>query len=294
MRILVTGGTGMLGTDLVPVLRGAGHAVTAPDRSALDVTRPDGVLSTVEDAAPDVVVHCAAYTQVDAAEADSETAFAVNARGTESLARACDAVMARLVYVSTDYVFDGAGTRPYRPDDATAPLNVYGRSKRGGEEATLGSAAGVVVRTSWLFGHAGRNFVETVLGRAARGESLRVVDDQVGRPTSTKGLSAILLRLIEADVRGIFHASGAGEPVSWHGFAEAIATRSPYSVGIARVPSREFATPAARPTFSVLDCSATEVAIGSAIPTWESMLDRYLDDRRAPSVMEPADAGTRA
>jgi len=261
----------MLARALIPELERRGHEVIGLGRDALDVTDADAVERAVREWVPDVVVQCAAYTRVDDAETDEATAFAVNAEGTRNVARACRAVGARLVYPSTDYVFDGGASSPYRPDHPTAPLNAYGRSKLAGEAAAREAGDWIIARTSWLYGAGGRNFVSTILRRALEGTPLRVVDDQRGTPTWTGTLAVTLAGLLEADVpSGIYHTTGRGE-TTWYGFAREALRLAGIDADIVPVPTEAFPTPARRPRYSVLDCSSTEEVVGP-LPHWHDAL----------------------
>lgn len=276
MKILVTGARGMLAATLVPTLRERGHRVVALDRESLDVTDPDAVRASVEAERLDAVIQCAAYTAVDAAESDEETAVRVNAEAARHVARACQRTGALFVYPSTDYVFPGNGSRPYRPGDPTAPVNAYGRSKLAGEVAAREAGRTLVVRTSWLYGAGGSNFVDTI-GRLARErDRIEVVDDQVGRPTWTGSLAEMIGELVEAGATGTFHASDGGEPVSWFGFAREIVALRGAGTVLVPVSSGAFPRPAPRPAFSVLDCSHTESRIGRTLRDWKGSLARYL------------------
>lgn len=266
----------MLAHALVPALRGRGHEVVALGRAALDVTDEAAVHARIAAERPDVVVQCAAYTAVDAAEADEAGAFRVNADATRYVAAACQRMGARLVYPSTDYVFPGDAARPYRPADPTGPINAYGRSKRAGEEAALRADGALVVRTSWLYGAGGTNFVDTMRRLARERDRLQVVDDQVGRPTWTGSLARTLAGLIEAGAAGIFHATGGGPYVSWYGFARRILKACSPEVIVEPVNSTAFPRPAPRPAHSGLDCTATERVLGAPMPDWRVALAEFL------------------
>jgi dTDP-4-dehydrorhamnose reductase len=275
VNVLVTGAAGMLARAACAVLDTRGHDSVPLDRIALDVTDAAAVTAAVDRVRPDAVVHCAAFTAVDAAESDEAQAFAVNAAATAALARACRRHGARLVYPSTDYVFDGAAETPYRPDSPTSPLNAYGRSKLAGEEAALTGCDALVVRTSWLYGPGGRNFVTTILDRARAGETLRVVDDQLGAPTTTRDLARVLILLLELGApSGIYHATNEGE-TTWYGLARAAAGLAGIPADIRPCSTAEFPRPAVRPAYSVLDCSATWSVTGPA-PHWRDALARSL------------------
>lgn len=276
MKVAVTGAGGMLAGALIAELSARGHDVIPFTRELLDVTDAPAVADALAGARPDVVVQCAAYTRVDDAEHEETRAHDVNAGGTTNVARACAAIGARLVYPSTDYVFSGDASAPYPPDAPTAPLNAYGRTKFAGEAAAHRSADAVVVRTSWLYGPGGPNFVRTILARAREGGPLRVVDDQRGTPTSTLDLSAMIAALLEHGVpAGTYHATNAGD-TTWYGFARAVLELAGVSADIAPCASSEYPRPARRPSYSVLDCSATYAVTGAA-PHWRGALATALN-----------------
>ena len=279
MKVLVTGAGGMLARALVPELRSRGHEVSALDRAALDVTDERAVAERVLEERPGVVVQCAAYTAVDAAEEEEDLAFRVNAEAAGFVARACDQIGALFVYPSTDYVFRGNGMHPYRPGDPPDPVNAYGRSKLGGEVASREASRALVVRTSWLYGEGGKNFVDTISRLARERDRLEVVEDQVGRPTSTASLAWIICELIDSGAEGTFHATDGGEPVSWLGFAREIVSRLSLEIPVFPVSSATLRRAAVRPGYSVLDLSGTEAVIGRALPHWKEALARYLGSR---------------
>jgi dTDP-4-dehydrorhamnose reductase len=261
---MITGGTGMLAQALSNVLEVRGHEAVNLDRAALDVTDAAAVRAAVRKVGPEAVVQCAAYTRVDDAERDEATAARVNADAVVHVAVACREARARLVYPSTDYVFDGMATAPIPPDAPTSPINAYGRSKLAGEANAALSGDALIVRTSWLYGRGGKNFVGTVLGRARAGQPLRVVDDQVGSPTWTHSLSAMIVGLLEvAAPAGVYHATNAGS-TSWYGLACAATEIAGIETSITPVTAAEFVTPAIRPSYSVLDCTATYAVVGEA------------------------------
>jgi len=250
-RVLVTGGRGMLGQDLLPAL--AAHDVTAPGRADLDITDEAAVRAAV--AGHDVVVNLAAYTAVDAAEEHEEEARAINATGAGILARAAAEAGARIVHVSTDYVFDGSAASPYPEDAPHAPVSAYGRTKAEGERLVLeGHPGGAsVVRTAWLYGAGGPSFPSTMLRLAASHDTVSVVDDQRGQPTWTVDLAARIVELVDAGApAGVFHGTASGE-TTWHGLAQAVFAAA--GLDPARVlptDSASFVRPAPRPAYSVL------------------------------------------
>lgn len=283
-RVLLLGARGMLGRALAEQLAarvsaGSVESLTAWDIQDLDICAADAVERAVGRLAPDVVINCAAYTDVDGCEANEATALAVNGTAAGHVARACASAGALCVHIGTDFVFDGAQRQPYRPDAPAHPLSAYGRSKLAGEQAvTEAGGEHLLVRTSWLFGRNGRNFVEAILARAEKGEALRVVDDQVGRPTLADDLAGGLLRLIDAGARGTFHYANRGA-CSWHAFAERIVAAAGRAVPVAKITSGELNRPARRPAYSVLDTSDYERVTGDVPAPWEDALQRYLAAR---------------
>ncbi len=260
MRVLVTGAGGQLGRDVVDGCSAAGDEVIACDRATLDVSDRERVLQVIAAAAPDAVVHAGAWTNVDGCETDPDRAYAVNALGTRHVAEAARMVGARVCYVSTDYVFDGTGTRPYHEWDATNPLSVYGRSKLAGE-GVLGPAD-TVVRTSWVCGRHGRNFVRTILTRAAQGQHLTVVDDQHGCPTFTEDLAAMIRTLVVARRPGVFHVTNQGA-TTWYRLARdavELAGFDPALVTPIATAELQPPRPAPRPANSVLDNAALRLS----------------------------------
>lgn len=267
MRILVTGGRGQLGRSLA-----ARAEVTAVDVDAVDITDADAVARAV--AGYDVVINGAAYTNVDRAETDRDRAYGVNRDGAANLARACGA---RLLHVSTNYVFDGAAG-PYREDDAVHPLNVYGASKADGERA-VHDAGGTVVRTSWLFGEGGPSFVHSILALASERPELRIVADQHGCPTYAGDLADALLALARhRDRAPTYHYCNDGA-TTWHGFAEAIVAEAHLPVAVVPIATTDYATPARRPANGVLDTSRIR-ALGIVPPSWRAGLARVVAEAR--------------
>ncbi|RZS57397.1 dTDP-4-dehydrorhamnose reductase [Microcella putealis] len=271
-RILIAGASGMLGRDLQTAL--AGRAVTAATRAELDIT--DAASASDAVAGHDVVVNCAAYTAVDAAESDEEAAHLINATGAENLARASARHGARLIQVSTDYVFAGDATSPYAEDARLAPVSAYGRTKADGERLARAAHPDgtIIVRTAWLYGQHGPNFAATMLKLAADRETLTVVDDQRGQPTWTADLAAHLVALIDSPVtHGVFHGTASGE-TTWFGFARAIFENAGLDPErVQPTDSSSFVRPAPRPAYSVLGHDAWAAA-GLATPRdWRTALD---------------------
>jgi dTDP-4-dehydrorhamnose reductase len=273
MRVLVTGSGGMLGSDVVAVARERGHDCVALTRSELDVCDEAAVGAAVAAAQPESIINCAAWTDVDGAERNEVAAFAVNAHGAGNLARAAVRAGARLVQMSTDYVFEGTAVEPYVESDRTVPLSAYGRTKLAGEHAVLAtSAAHAVVRSSWLFGLGGRNFAATMLELADAGRrEVPVVTDQVGCPTFTGHLAARLLELAASVRGGVFHVVAAGH-CSWNEFARAIFAAAGLDVQVTDTTSAALGRAAPRPAWSVL---GSERGV-EPLPPWSDGIAAYL------------------
>lgn len=278
MRLAITGAGGMLGRDVAAAAAGAGHDAVGLTRTDLDVTDGEEVAARLAAARPDAIVNCAAWTDVDGAEAHEDDALAVNGAGAGAVARAAAATDAFLVHVSTDYVFDGSATRPYVESDPVGPLGAYGRTKLAGEQAVAASGAdAAIVRTAWLFGLHGANFADTMLRLGAERDEVSVVTDQIGCPTWTGHLARALVTIAERRAAGIHHAAGAGQ-CSWHGFAVEIFRQAGVRCTVRETTTAAFPRPAARPAWSVL---GSERADAIALPAWEDGLAGYLTARSA-------------
>jgi dTDP-4-dehydrorhamnose reductase len=278
MRLLVTGAQGMLGRAVVAGARDRGHQAQALGRQELDVTDADAVTATMAAARPEAVVNCAAWTDVDGAESAPEAARVTNGDGAGNVARAASAVGAVTVQVSTDYVFAGDGSRPYVESDPPVPGSAYGRSKLDGEQQVLrASPAHLVVRTSWLFGAGGRNFVDTMLGLGARCEEVSVVDDQMGCPTWSGHLAPALLELAERHASGIYHVAGAGS-CTWNELARSVFEQAGLGCRVVATTTEAAGRPAPRPAYSAL---ASERADAPLLPSWREGVRAYLLERRA-------------
>ncbi len=295
MRVLVTGAAGMLGLDLMDRLL-VSHDVIgvdlehrAKERSGVkgivqgnfDILDEADIRFRVAEIKPDWVVHCAAYTNVDGCEKEPDKAYAVNADGSRNVAKACWGVDARMLYVSTDYVYDGRKDGPYVEADPVNPLNVYGESKLRGEREVLEVLPGaLVVRTSWLFGLNGPNFVEAILGQVGKKEELDVVADQVGSPTYTPDLADALVRLVEAGATGIVHVSNGGR-CSWHGYAKRILELAGAGgIRVNPITTAKLGRPALRPAFSVLSNERYEELTGHRLRGWDEALSEYMARRK--------------
>jgi dTDP-4-dehydrorhamnose reductase len=278
--MLVTGGAGQLGRELFDTATAAGHEVRSTTRAECDITSPAAVRAVLEDADPEVVINCAAWTGVDAAESDSDAAFRANAIGPRVLAGACALRDILLVQMSTDYVFDGTATSPIDEWQRPNPRSAYGASKLAGEtEVRTLARRHMVIRTSWLYGQGGPNFVLTILRAAAERPELRVVSDQLGCPTWTGHLAPALLAVIERDLPGTVHLTNSGA-VSWHGFAEAIIAAAGGDTPVTPITTAEYPTAAYRPRYSVLDNRVCRMLGEAPLPPWQDGLRSYMAQLR--------------
>jgi dTDP-4-dehydrorhamnose reductase len=277
MKILVLGHKGMLGHDLMLRLT-VGHEVEGKDVDAFDIASQTDCERVVAECTPDLVVNAAAYTNVDGCETDQKRCFAVNALGVKNLALACRDRAVTLVHFSTDYVFDGQKQSPYTEEDEPAPLNVYGASKLEGERFLQAfSDQYLLIRSAWLYGRHGKNFVKTILEKAETQKTLEVVDDQIGAPTYTRDLAAAVGVLIEGGQRGIFHVTNRGR-CSWYEFACRILQYAGRDdVTVRPIPSERLLRPARRPAWSVLSGQKFYRETGKTLPYWQIALQDYLD-----------------
>jgi dTDP-4-dehydrorhamnose reductase len=273
--ILVVGANGMLGRDMMALI---GDTARGVDIDEIDITSLESTERILRTLKPEAVINCAAYTDVDGCETNVETAMQVNGEGVAHLAMATREIGARLVHVSTDYVFDGSKGSPYVEDDAPCPLGVYGESKLAGELNAGFNPDHLIVRTQWLYGLHGKNFVETMLRLAVEKDEIAVVDDQVGSPTWTVDLAHAVLALLKSGHRGIYHAANAGF-CSWNEFAQAIFEEAGLSVKVHGITTDELNRPARRPLCSTLDCSKLGQDAGFRPQPWRSALKAYLQLR---------------
>lgn len=287
MKILVTGADGQLGTELCRHLEAAGHTPIAFTQKDADFTRTEQLGAAIAQQRADWVVNCAAHTQVDKAESEPELAFAVNRDGARAVAEAVAGYGGRLLQLSTDFVFDGMQSHPYREDDMPNPLGVYGQSKWEGERAVSAVLpAALIVRTAWVHGAHGHNFVKTMLRLAAERDELTVVDDQIGSPSWTGDIAAALIELLEQNAQGWYHFTNEGV-ASWYDFAVAILAEAralgfPIKAQWVRpIPTSAYPTPARRPAYSVLDKTKTRAALGRPIPHWRESLVKMLQELRS-------------
>jgi dTDP-4-dehydrorhamnose reductase len=275
--ILVTGSYGQLGRAMTAEIEKKGIPALGRDLDTLDITNRDAVLEWIRSNSPRAVINCAAFTAVDDCETREDEALAANATAVGHLASACNETEACLIQISTDYVFDGHGTRPYREDDPVAPAGAYGRTKLRGEELAGTAKNHLIVRTAWLYGHGGRHFVGAIENQINSGNrQLRVVADQVGSPTLADDVASAVLDLVSAEATGTVHAVNTGS-TSWHGFATEIARLRGAEVEVTPVTTDEFPRPAPRPPYSVLDTSRLKSLIGRSMPSWQDALARYLE-----------------
>lgn len=276
MKVLVTGAGGMLARALLPALEAAGHTVLAPPEAEADVTRLEALLERVRAFRPQWLFHLAAFTRVDDCETQPDHAFLVNGLGARNAAIAAADCGAGVLAISTDYVFDGGARAPYREHDPAAPLSVYGASKWAGEQAVREvHPRHLIVRTAWLYGQGGANFIDTVLGKARAGEALRVVDDQRGSPTWTRDLAPALIRLAERAEYGTIHCTNSGY-CTWYELAAHVLERAGLHVSLARTETASLARAAPRPAYSVLSNQWFEHLTGTRMPHWKDAVDRYL------------------
>ena len=301
MKIIVTGVAGQLGHDVMNELAKRGHEgigtdlaesyagvqddtyVTKAEYVSLDITDKDSVNKVIDDIKPDAVIHCAAWTAVDLAEDEDkiDKVRAINAGGTDNIAKACKTVGSKMMYISTDYVFDGQGNTPWKPDCKDyKPLNVYGQTKLEGEQAVSGSLDKYfIVRIAWVFGLNGNNFIKTMLNVGKKYEQLKVVNDQIGTPTYTFDLARLLIDMIETEKYGYYHATNEGGYISWYDFACEIFRQAGYTTKVLPVTTEEYGiSKAARPFNSRLDKSKLIEMGFEPLPTWQDAVTRYLKE----------------
>lgn len=278
MRVFVTGVKGQLGYDVMNELEKQGLEGIGVDIDEMDITDADQVNKVIKEAAPDAVIHCAAYTAVDAAEDNEEICRKVNAQGTENIAKICEELDIKMMYISTDYVFNGQGERPWEPDDEREPLNVYGQTKYEGELAIEEHVKKFfTVRIAWVFGVNGKNFIKTMLNLGKTHDHLTVVNDQTGSPTYTYDLARLLVDMIQTDKYGRYHATNEGI-CTWYEFACEIFKQAGMNVFVAPVSSDEYPAKAKRPSNSRMDKSKLTANGFTPLPTWQDALSRYLKE----------------
>lgn len=280
MKILVTGAKGQLGYYLIKAFSNTEHHLYLTDKDTMNITNFEQTSSIVNEVQPDIVIHSAAYTNVDGCETNGDLAFKVNALGTRNLAIACSESKAKMLYISTDFVFDGNKKTPYSEYDQTNPLSVYGKSKLAGEEyVKVILNRFFIVRTSWIYGSDGNNFVKTIQRLAKEKDTLDVVCDQTGSPTFAGDLAQVIVNLIKTDYYGTYHCSNEGE-CSWYEFAKKIiALSKATTVQVKPISSRELNRPAQRPTYSVLQNYMLDLHDMNTMPHWEDALQNFYNER---------------
>ncbi|MCR1875988.1 dTDP-4-dehydrorhamnose reductase [Paraclostridium bifermentans] len=276
MKVIVTGGKGQLGLELTKQLSlDSKYQVISTDRNELNILDFNQANSFIEEVKPNIVINCAAHTAVDLCETDIENAYKINALGTRNLAICCENIGAKFVQVSTDYVFDGNVSRPYREDDTTCPNSIYGTSKLMGEQFTKEFCSKYfIIRTAWLYGD-GNNFVKTMLKLSETNKELNVVDDQIGSPTSTVDVARAIINLINTEYYGTYHATCEGQ-CSWYEFAKKIFEMKNIDITVNPVTSEQFKRPAPRPAYSVLDNFMLKLVNLNTFRSWEESLEEYL------------------
>lgn len=287
MKVLVTGVKGQLGHDVVNELTKRGHTAVGVDVEEMDITDDKAVNRVIKSASPDAVIHCAAWTAVDLAEDEDkkEKVRLINAVGTENIAKVCKELDCKMIYISTDYVFDGTGTRPWEPDDERKPLNIYGQTKYEGELAVEKYLSKYyIVRIAWVFGVNGKNFIKTMLNLGKTHDKLTVVNDQIGTPTYTYDLAKLLVDMAETDKYGRYHATNEGGYISWYDFTcEIMRQAKQYNpayenVTVLPVDSSSYPSKAKRPSNSRMDKSKLTANGFALLPTWQDALARYLKE----------------
>lgn len=283
MRVLVTGAKGQLGSDVVNELNSRKYETIGVDIEEMDITDPESVNKVVVKANPDVVIHCAAWTAVDAAEDRDNISIvrSVNVEGTKNIANVCKKLDCKMIYISTDYVFSGRGTDPWKPDCRNyAPLNVYGQTKLEGELAVAGALDKYfIVRIAWVFGVNGSNFIKTMLNIGKKYDTVRVVNDQIGTPTYTYDLARLIADMAESENYGYYHATNEGGYISWYDFACEIFKQAGYNTNVVPVTTEEYGiSKAKRPFNSRLDKSKLLENGFEPLPTWQNALKRYLKE----------------
>lgn len=289
MKALVTGVKGQLGYDVVNELTKRGYEAVGVDIEEMDITDEASVNKVIKECNPDVVVHCAAWTAVDAAEDEENIpkVMAVNAKGTENIAKVCKEIDAKMIYISTDYVFNGQGETPWKPDDEREPLNVYGQSKYEGELAVTSLLEKYyIVRIAWVFGVNGKNFIRTMINLGQTHDKLTVVNDQIGTPTYTYDLARLLVDMAETDKYGIYHATNEGGYISWYDFTVEIMKQAGQydekyaKVQVSPVSSDAYPAKAKRPSNSRMNKDKLKENGFTPLPTWQDALGRYLKDAK--------------
>ena len=278
MKVLVTGVKGQLGYDVVNELTKRGHIAIGTDIEEMDITDKESVETVIKGNAPEAVIHCAAYTAVDAAEDNVELCRKINAEGTQNIADVCKELDIKMIYISTDYVFDGEGEKPWEPEDERTPLNVYGQTKYEGELAVQNTLDKYfIVRIAWVFGVNGKNFIKTMLNLGKTRDSLTVVNDQFGSPTYTYDLAKLLVDMVETEKYGIYHATNEGI-CTWYEFACEIFKQAGMNIKVSPVSAAEYPAKAKRPSNSRMSKEKLTQNGFEKLPAWQDALSRYLKE----------------
>ena len=277
MKVLITGGKGQLGSAMRQRLEELQIPCIAVDKEEFDLTKQDETVAYIKSYMPDVVVHCAAYTAVDKAESEKELCYDINVNGTRNIVLACRETGAKLIYISTDYIFAGIGDMPHETDEKPDPINYYGETKYLGEVAVKEWPKSFILRTSWVFGQNGNNFINTMLRLAGEGKKIRVVNDQTGSPTYTVDLARLIADMLETESYGTYHAANEGL-CTWYEYANYIFECKGLKPDIVPVTSAEYITPARRPQNSRLSRSALDAAGFARLPHWRDAVQRYLNN----------------
>lgn len=279
-NILVTGANGQLGQEIKAITHHYNHQFIFKNKAELDITNPADLDTLITSIPIDTIINCAAYTAVDKAESESKNAHRINAIGTENLAKICKKHAIKLIHISTDYVFDGTQTTPYRETDRPCPNSVYGHSKHAGESKilTLNPDHSIIIRTAWLYSHYGKNFVKTIQKIATQQNNINVVSDQMGCPTYAADLAKVIIKIIPQLTHSgtkIYHYTNEGQ-ASWYAFAEEIITQSQLNCTVTPIPTSDYPTAATRPAYSVLDTTKIKTTFQLTIPHWRDSLKCYL------------------
>ena len=290
MKLLITGSRGQLGNELISIIK-SGYAeigaipegfdiaeVTAIDIDELDISDLDAVRKYITSLSPDAVVNCAAFTNVNACETEQELAYKANAVGPSNLAAVCEEIGAKLVHISTDYVFSGDGTEPYVESDPTNPCGAYGKTKEQGEKFVLENCKrAFIMRVAWLYGYVGKNFVKTILTAARNNGAVKVVNDQFGNPTSANDVAYHILKVLGTENYGVYHCTNNGI-CSWYDFAARIIEKAGVNATVAPCTTDEYPTPAKRPAYSALDNAKLRATVGDEMRNWQDAIDMYVEN----------------
>lgn len=282
MKLLIIGGNGQLGFDMTSLCRARRHEVRSIDFPTIDITNQESIQKNLQNFKPEIIINCSAYTQVDLCEQNQQIAYEVNAQGVENIALSAQAIKAAVVHFSTDYVFDGLATKPYRETDITNPLSIYGKSKLAGEKKLSTTLENYYIfRLAWLYGSHGNNFVKTICKRAMiykdENKPLKVVNDQMGTPSFTKDICLQVLTILQHKQFGLYHCTSQGA-CSWYDFARFIINQANINVDIIPCSSAEYVTPAPRPGYSVLQNYNLQTMNADIMPLWQDSVQKFFNE----------------